>query len=460
MSGFRLPHRSDKRQDVDMTQGNIFRHIITFAFPLLLGNLFQQLYNMVDTWVLGNFASTDAYSAVGTVTPVCNMLIGFFLGLSAGAGVVISQHYGAGQHDKVQQAVHTAIVMTLALGVLFTAIGVAMTPYVLSLMNMASSMNKEATTYLRIYFSGIMGLMIYNVGSGILRAVGDSKRPFYFLVVCAVMNILLDLLFVIKFNMGVAGVAIATIISQFISAILVLITLVKSNSCVKLSPKKLRIHWDILKKIILVGIPAALQMAVTSFSNVFVQGYIVHFGKECMGGWTTYSKVDQLLFLPMQSVSLAATTFVGQNLGKGQSDRARQGIKVSLLVAIGATCILMLPVIFFAPYIAAFFSKDPKVVEYSALFLHWLTPFYVLCCINQVFVGALRGAGNSRAPMFITLSSFVLFRQLYLFVTSMIRNEILPIAMAYPAGWLLCSLLMIIYYYKVRLGKNSVVEAN
>ena len=458
MSGFRLSHHRAKRQDVDMTHGSIIKHIIAFAFPLLLGNLFQQLYNMVDTWVLGNFASTDAYSAVGTVTPVCNMLIGFFMGLSAGAGVVISQHYGAGQYDKVQQAVHTAIVMTLGLGVLFTAIGILMTPYVLRLMNMTTGMHKEATTYLTIYFSGIIGLMIYNIGSGILRAVGDSKRPFYFLVVCAVMNTLLDLLFVLKFQMGVEGVAIATIISQFVSAILVLISLFRTNSCVRVSFRKLRIHWNMLKKIVLIGIPAALQMTITSFSNVFVQSYIVYFGGECMGGWTTYSKVDQLLFLPMQSVSLAATTFVGQNLGRDQPERARQGVKVSLLVAVIATCILMLPVLVFAPEISAFFNADPKVVEYATLFLHWLTPFYILCCINQVLVGALRGAGNSRAPMIITLCSFVAFRQLYLFVMALICNETLPIAMSYPAGWLLCSLVMLLYYYKVQLGKTRIVK--
>lgn len=458
MSGLRLSHRSAKRQDVDMTQGNILQHIISFALPLLLGNLFQQLYNMVDTWVLGNFVNNDAYSAVGMVTPICNMLIGFFMGLSAGAGVVISQYYGNGQYDKVQQAVHTALMMTLGLGVLFTAIGVLMTPYVLQLIgNMTPEMNKEATTYLSIYFSGIMGLMLYNIGAGILRAVGDSKRPFYFLVICAVMNTGLDLLFVLAFDMGVSGVAIATILSQAVSALLVIITLFRTNSCIKVSFRKLQIHGDMLKKIFKVGIPAALQMTITSFSNVFVQDYIAYFGRDCAGGWTTYSKVDQLLFLPMQSVSLAATTFVGQNLGKGQPERARQGVNVSLLTAAVATCILMIPVIIFAPYIAGFFNDETAVVEHATLFLCWLTPFYVLCCINQVFVGALRGSGNSRAPMIITLCSFVGFRQLYLFFMARVCNEILPIAMSYPAGWILCSVIMFIYYKKVRLDKSRLV---
>ena len=459
MSRFRLSlHPAKGKQDVDMTHGNILRHIIGFALPLLMGNLFQQLYNTVDTWVLGNFVSNEAYSAVGNVGPIVNMLIGFFMGLSSGAGVVISQYYGAGQHDKVQHTVHTAIVMTLILGVIFTGLGIFMIPFMLDLMNMPESVAPEATTYLTIYFSGLMGLMLYNIGSGILRAVGDSKRPFYFLVVCAVLNTALDLLFVLAFGMGVEGVAIATILSQTVSAVLVMITLLRTDSCIKITVKKLRIHWDMLKKIFKVGIPAALQLAVTAFSNIFVQSYINYFGPNCMSGWTTYSKVDQLLFLPMQSISLAGTTFVGQNLGKGQTDRARQGVKVAMLLACGATVLLMIPVITFAPPIAAFFNAEPAVIEFASLFLRCITPFYVLCCINQVYAGALRGAGNARAPMIIMLCSFVGFRQLYLYVMSGICNAILPISMAYPAGWLLCSAITAIYYHKVQLGKTRLVE--
>ena len=457
MSGFRL-HSAKGKQDVDMTQGNILGHIITFSLPLLLGNFFQQLYNMVDTWVLGNFVSNEAYSAVGNVGPIVNMLIGSFMGLSTGAGVVISQYYGAGQEEKVQHTVHTAIVMTLCLGVLFTGIGIFMIPFMLNLMNMPDVVKPEATTYLTVYFSGSMGLMLYNMGSGILRAVGDSRRPFYYLVVCAIMNTVLDLVFVLVFHMGVMGVALATILSQGVSATLVIIALVRSSNCVKLTLRKLRIHWDILKKIVGVGIPAALQMAVTAFSNVFVQSYINYFGPDCMSGWTTYSKVDQLLFLPMQSISLATTTFVGQNLGKGSAERAKQGIKTALLVACCTTMLLMIPVIVFAPPLAAFFNAKEEVIDYASLFLRWLTPFYVLCCFNQIHVAALRGAGNSRAPMIITLCSFVGFRQLYLFAMSQICNEILPISMAYPAGWLVCSAITAIYYHKVQLGKTRLVE--
>lgn len=459
MSRFRLSlHPAKGKQDVDMTHGNILHHIIGFALPLLVGNLFQQLYNTVDTWVLGNFVSNAAYSAVGNVGPIINMLIGFFMGLSSGAGVVISQYYGAGQHENVQRTVHTAIVMTLVLGILFTGLGIFMIPFMLNLMNMPESVTPEATTYLTIYFSGLLGLMLYNMGAGILRAVGDSKRPFYFLVVCALMNTFLDLLFVLGLRMGVSGVAIATILSQGVSAVLVLVTLFRTDSCIKITIKKLCIHWDILKKIFKVGIPAALQLAVTAFSNIFVQSYINYFGPNCMSGWTTYSKVDQLLFLPMQSISLAGTTFVGQNLGKGQTERARQGVKVAMLLACGSTLLLMIPVIAFAPPVAAFFNAEPAVIEFGTLFLRCLTPFYVLCCINQVYAGALRGAGNARAPMIIMLCSFVGFRQIYLYLMSNICNEILPISMAYPAGWLLCSAITAIYYHNVKLGKTRLVE--
>ena len=449
-----------KKRDVDMTEGNIVRHLITFAFPLLIGNIFQQLYNTVDTWVVGNFVSNEAYSAVGTVGPIVNMLIGFFMGLSSGAGVVISQYYGAQRQDKVQETVHTAVLMTLLLGIVFTGIGLAMIPLMLDLINMPDTVIPAATTYLSIYFAGLLGLMLYNIGAGILRAVGDSQRPFYFLVVCAIMNTVLDLVFVLEFNMGVAGVALATIIAQGTSALLVIITLLRTDSCIKLKLKSLKIHWDMLKKIISVGIPAALQMAITAFSNIFVQSYINFFGEDCMSGWTTYAKVDQLLFLPMQSISLASTTFVGQNLGKNQVARAKKGVRTAALMAITSTVILCIPVVAFAPYIVAFFNDKPEVVEYGALLLRWLSPFYVLCCFNQVYASALRGAGNSKAPMVIMLVSFVAFRQMYLFVMSRVWNEILPIAMSYPAGWLLCSLLTVMYYRKVQLGKTRLVDDN
>ena len=455
LKAFFSPKRA---RDVDMTQGSITRHIITFAFPLLIGNIFQQLYNTVDTWVVGNYVSNEAFSAVGTVGPVINMLIGFFMGLSSGAGVVISQYYGARRYQEVHDTVHTAIVMTLVLGVAFTGIGLGMIPYMLRLMNTPANVLPESTAYLTIYFSGIMGLMLYNIGAGILRAVGDSQRPFYFLVICALINTVLDLVFVLVFRMGVRGVALATIIAQSTSALLVLITLMRTDECIKLSLKDLKIHWNMLKKIIAVGIPAAIQMAITSFSNIFVQSYINYFGADCMSGWTAYSKIDQLLFLPMQSIALASTTFVGQNLGRNLPERARAGIKRALTLAITSTLVLMVPIMVFAAPVVSFFNSKPEVVAYGTMLLRLMTPFYVLCCFNQVLGGALRGAGNSKATMVIMLLSFVAFRQAYLFTASRICNEIVVIAMGYPAGWLLCSLVTGIYYRKTSLTKTRLVE--
>lgn len=458
---FHLHHhaRHHARYDVDMTQGSTTRHLVRFALPLLAGNLFQQLYNMVDTWVVGNFVSNEAFSAVGTVTPIINTLIGFFLGMSSGAGVVISQYYGAHRPEKVREAVHTAMLLTVIMGVVFTGVGIAMTPLMLELMKTPAEVAPDQTAYLTIYFAGIMGLLLYNMGSGILRAVGDSQRPFYFLLVSAGVNTALDLLFVLKFGMGVEGVAYATIIAQAVSAVLTIAVLIGYDGSVKLSLRDLRIHWRMLKKIVAVGIPAALQMAITAFSNVFVQGYINHFGADCMSGWTAYTKIDQLVILPVQSLSLASTTFVGQNLGVGNVERAKGGVRRALYLSFAVTAVLLVPVLTLAPDMTAFFNSKPEVVSYGALLLRLLSPFYFFFCINQVYSGALRGAGNSQVPMFIMLGSFVVFRQIYLYVMAhFISNEIVPIAMGYPAGWFVCSAVTLLYYAHCKFDSHRLVE--
>ena len=451
-------HHRQARYDVDMTQGSITKHLINFSLPLLLGNLFQQLYNMVDTWVVGNYVSNEAFSAVGTVGPVINTLIGFFLGLSSGAGVVISQYYGAGREEKVRQAVHTALMLTLVLGVVFTAAGIAMTPLMLQLMKTPAEVAPEQAAYLRIYFAGVIKLLLYNMDSNILRAVGDSRRPFYFLVVSAVLNTVLDLLFVIKFHMGVEGVAYATIIAQAVSALLTLWVLMRAEGGIRLELRALRFTWSVLRQIVAVGIPAALQMAITAFSNVFVQSYINYFGPDCMSGWTAYTKVDQLVILPVQSISMANTTFVGQNLGVGDTPRAKKGVRISLWLSVAVTAVLLIPVLLFAPDLTAFFNSKAEVVSYGALLLRLLSPFYFFFCINQIYAGALRGAGNSQMPMWIMLGSFVVFRQIYLYIMSnYISNEIIPIALSYPAGWFVCSVATLLYYHHCKFDSHRLV---
>lgn len=442
------------RHSMDMTQGSIIRQLISFAFPLLVGNLFQQLYNTVDTWVVGNFVSDNAFAAVGSMGPIVNMFIGFFLGFSAGAGALISQNFGAKNEDAIEKLVHTAMVMTFVMGLIFTVAGHLLTPLLLEFAKIPDAVKPEARTYLSIYFTGILGLVFYNMGAAILRAVGDSKRPFYFLVVCAVLNTVLDLLFVLGFGMKVEGVAWATIISQGISAILIIITLMRSKSCIRLQFKKLQVNWHLLGRIFSLGLPSALQVALTSFSNVFVQSYINFFGPSCMSGYTAYSKIDMLLFLPAQSVSLATTTFVGQNLGCGQVKRAKQGVTQSLWLSAGVTGVLMIPVLLFSGDVVRFFTSQAESIRYGTMFLQHITPFYLLTCFTQVYSSALRGAGNSRAPMIIMVSSYVAFRQVYLAIMSHICNEVIPIAMGYPAGWILCCIIFMFYYYRTPLDKH------
>lgn len=452
------------RRDMDMTQGGIVSNLLKFAFPLLLGNFFQQLYNMADTWVIGQTGENGAYAAVGSVGPIVNILIGLFSGLATGAGVVISQYFGAKDREKVEKTVHTALLLTLILGAVFTALGVLATPRVLHLMLQTEGESGEvypfARRYLTIYFYGLFSMMFYNMGAGILRAIGDSARPFYFLVAAAVTNTGLDLLFVFVFDMGVAGVAWATVIAQTLSALLTLLTLLTTRSAVRFSPKKLRLHGDMLRRILVIGIPSAIQLALTAFSNVFVQSYIAHVNgsqTENLGGWTTYTKLDQLIFLPMQSLSMAVTTFVGQNCGVRDIKRAKKGTRVGLLCALSITGVLIILMELAAPSLSKLFNGDPAIVANASLLLRVLTPFYVCCCVNQILAGALRGSGDSTAPMMIMLCCFVGFRQLYLFIMShYISNDLLPMALGYPTGWMLCCLCITLYdhffgYRKYRL---------
>ncbi len=445
-----------KSIDVDMTDGSIFKHLIMFTIPLLIGNLFQMIYNMVDTWVVGRFVSDAAFSAVGTLGSVTNLMIGFFTGLASGAGVVISRFFGARQYDRVRDTVNTAVIMTAVLCIAFTVIGLAVIPVFLLILDMPEAVNSEALTYLTIWFAGISGLMVYNMGSAIMRAVGDSRRPFIYLVVAAITNTVLDLVFVLVFKWGVAGVAIATIIAQALSAVLTVISLCRNESYVKVSFKGMKLDTNILKEIICIGFPAAFQMAITSFSNIFVQSYINYFGESVMGGWTAYSKIDQIVILPMQSLALASTTFVGQNLGLNQVKRAEKGANTAFYMSLVATVALVIPIMIFSGTFVKIFNTNPEIIDYGTLFLRTLTPFYLFWCVNQIYAGAMRGAGNSKAPMFIMLFSFVLFRQLYLFVVfNFISKEIIPISMGFPAGWAISALITFVYYRKVGLSPKE-----
>ncbi len=447
-----------QRRELDMTTGNEFRLLLAFALPLLAGNIFQQFYNIVDTWVVGNYVSDEAFSAVGTMAPITNLFISLFMGFSNGGGVVVSQYFGAKNYEKVHDAVHTMIATAVILAAALTVISQLMVPTMLQLIKTPEDVYPQSLTYLRVYFAGVSGLLFYNMSAGILRAVGDSRRPVLFLITSAIVNTVLDLTFVLVFHMGVGGVALATIIAQFVSATLALTTLTRTSACVKIHWNELKIDPEMLKKIVKVGVPSAVQMGLTSFSNVFVMSYINQFGKFVMGGWTAYHKIDMIIIQPMQSLGIATSTFVGQNIGCGQEERARRGVKKALILAISITLTLSLLVAVFAPWITMFFNKEPEVIRYGTLFMRRLTPLYFLFCINNILSSALRGSGNSRVTMYIMLFSFVLFRQAYMFVVStFISNTILPLAYGYPAGWAVCSFVTFLYYRSHGLQKGSVV---
>ena len=449
-----MKHASSRAPD--LLHGPVFSNMTRFFLPIMLGSLLQQLYSMVDAVVLGRLVGKTALAAVGgSDLAIINLVVGFFVGLASGACVVVSQHYGAGEDGAVRRAVHTAILFSVVIGAVMTALGIGLARPILVLLDPPAETLEDSIVYLQWYFAGMIPSMVYNMGAGILRAVGDSTRPFYFLVVSAVINTVLDLVFVLVFDMGVAGVAWATIIAQGVSALLVVLTLMHSHTCIRLRLRELRIKFDVLKQILFIGVPAAVQMAITAFSNVFVQSYINVFGADCMSGWTAYSKIDQFIVLPMQSISLAATTFVGQNLGHGSLERAHNGTRIGMMMALVTTAVLLVPVLIFAPALVTFFNAKAEVVAYGSLFLRYISPFYLVMCTYQIHAGALRGAGNSRVPMIIMLASFVLFRQLYLFVTArLFPGNVNAVAFAYPAGWVLCSVLMLTYYHKMRLGKG------
>ena len=439
--------KKSRGTDIDMTEGSIFRHLFIFAIPLLLGNLFQLLYNTVDTVILGQYVSDAAFSAVGSLGPTTNLMISLFMGLSSGASVVIAKAFGSGDIAKVKRAVSTSLFLTLFLSVLLTIVGQLLVEPLLMILDMPSNEKIEAEKYLSIWMLGISGLLFYNIASAIMRAVGDSTKPFIMLVFSAVLNAVLDIVFVRAFEMGVEGVAYATIISQWISALLVLILLFTTSSAVKIHPKDMRLDLGILKTIFMIGLPAALRLGITSFSNVFVQSYINYFGGDAMGGWTAYTKIDMVVLLPMQSLSLAATTFVGQNLGHGLRKRAERGANVALLMALVSTTMLIIPIIAFPGIFVSIFNTNPDIIEFGSLFLRFLTPFYLIWCVCLIYSGALNGAGKTIVTMIIMLSSFVAFRQIYLYVVAnFIDNSPIPITLSYPLGWTIAAVSTFIYY--------------
>lgn len=429
-----------------MTEGSIFKQILYFSIPLIIGNLFQQLYNTVDSIVVGNFIGDNALAAVNSSGAIVQLLISFFMGLSMGGGVTISNYFGARNREGVHKAVHTTFALSVLSGVLATIIGVVFTPAILKLVNVDPEVMADSVLYLRIYFMGILGLIVYNMCSGMLRAVGDSRHPLYFLIVSSVINVVLDILFVAVFNLGIAGVAYATLIAQFASAILSIRQLMRTDQMYKLELKKVRFHMDILKRIIKIGLPSALQNAIVSFSNVVVQANINSFGKEAMAGAGSYMKVDGFALMPVMSFSMALTTFVGQNIGAKEFERVKKGTKIGVLMSCTTILIISMILLVFAPQVMSIFSSNPNVIAVGKTMMYSVVPGYLFVAISHALAGVLRGAGLTKIPMYVMVVCWCICRVIWITVTVKLFNDIRFVFLGWPVTWVLSATVLIIYY--------------
>lgn len=437
-----------KTKSTLMTEGPIWKRMILFAIPLFLGNLFQQLYNTADSLIVGNFLGSDALAAVSSSGSLIFLMVGFFNGISLGAGVVIARYFGAREKEKVQDSIHTTVAFGIVAGILLTAIGLIMTPTFLRWMGTPADVLKNSVLYFRIYFLGSIAFVLYNIFVGILQSVGDSRHPLIYLIISSVTNVVLDLLFIGVFRFGVGSAAVATILSQFLSAILCLIHLMRCKEDYQIHLKKIRFDFPMLKLIISNGLPSGFQNSIISFANVIVQSNINSFGKMAVAGCGAYSKIEGFGFLPITCFALSLTTFISQNLGARQYERAKKGAKFGVLCSITMAEIVGIIIFFTAPYLVAAFNNDPQVVAFGTAQARTITLFYFLLAFSHCIAGILRGAGKSTIPMFVMLICWCIIRVSYITVAVRIIPDIKVIFWAYPITWTLSSILFIIYYFK------------
>lgn len=439
-----------QRPDINgITEGVIWKQLLLFFFPILLGTFFQQLYNTADAIIVGKFVGKEALAAVGGSTgTLVNLLVGFFVGVSSGASVIISQLYGARKGDDVSRAVHTTIALALASGAALTAFGLAFSEKILIRMGTPQEVLAYAVPYLKIYFLGMIPQLIYNVGSGILRAVGDSRRPMLFLICAAMTNIVLDVIFVLGLNMGVRGAALATIISQLASAVLVIVSLRHAYGAYRLQIRKIRFHGRMLKRIISIGLPAGLQSVMYSFSNIIIQTSVNGFGTDVMAAWTAYGKIDGLFWMVISAFGVSITTFAGQNFGAGQYDRMRRSVRVCLAMAAGATVMMSTLVLLLGRPMIAMFTDDAHVVETGMVIVRLIVPMWVAYLCIEILSGAMRGAGDTLVPTLMTLVGVCLVRIFWVSVIVPMHHELQVLMTSYPLTWSLTSVLFVLYYRK------------
>lgn len=430
-----------------IVEGVIWKQLLIYFFPILLGTFFQQLYNTVDAVVVGNYLGKEALAAVGGATgTIINLLVGFFVGLSSGATVVISQYFGGGDEEGVSRAVHTSIALSLAGGIFLTFVGIFGARWALEMMGTTADVIGGATDYMRIYFAGVIMNLLYNMSSGILRAIGDSRRPMIYLIICCLVNIVLDILFVGFMHMGVAGAAIATISSQAVSAILTMRALMRTEECYKFVIKKLRVDFPLLGRILRIGFPAGIQSMMYSISNLLIQANINALGTDTMAAWTAFGKVDSIIWMVMGAFSVSVTTFVGQNWGAGKVDRVKTSIRTGMVVELLSTLIMSGVILLTGQHLIRLFTQDEGVIAISLMIMHCNVPLYVSFVPIDLLSGGMRGMGNSLAPMLIICFGVCIFRVVWLFTAVPLNNNIITIVLSYPISWILTSIVMIIYY--------------
>lgn len=437
-----------KRDGMQITEGVIWKQLLIFFFPILLGTFFQQMYNTVDTIIVGRFVGTQALAAVGSTSALVNLINGFFIGLSTGASVVISQFYGANDRGGVKRALVTNAVLAVILGVLAVLVGTIFSPRLLQLIKTPENCIEDAISYASIYFYGGIATVVYNMGSGVLRAMGDSKRPLYFLIVTCFTNIFLDILFVVVLKLGIEGAAIATVLSQYISAVLVVVSLCRLPEDIRLTPRMLSVDPVLLRRVLLIGLPAGLQFVTFDLSNLLVQAGINTFGDITVAAWAAYAKTDSLTWMVSGAFGVAITTFVGQNFGAQKYSRIRRSVWICLGMSIAAQLFISACVITFREFILGIYTTDAEVIRVGAYAMLLIVPFNALFMFVEVFAGAMRGTGYSVLPTVITGTCVCLFRILWVLTVVTRWHTIEMLCIAYPLSWILAAVVFLIAYLR------------
>jgi len=429
----------------DLLNGRISKQIMLFFFPILLGTFIQQLYNTVDAFIVGKYVGKIALGAVGGTTgTLINLLVGFIVGVASGATVVVAQFYGKGDKQEVKKTVDTGMFLSIIMGLIMMVLGIYVSPFLLKITSVPDEMYDMSLSYMQIYFSSLIPLMIYNVGASILRAVGDSKRPLYFLIASCFVNIILDYIFVKTFNMGVNGAAIATLISIVVACLLTLIALGSSGDCYKYELKDSKFIPQLIKEIIIIGMPAGLQSVMYTVTNVLIQKAVNSFGTDTIAAWTAFGKIDSVFWMFSGAIGTACMTVAGQNFGANKIDRVRRTIRDGLIIHIIGTILISSLTYFFGPYLIELFSDDTNVIEIGYSFIKFLAPVWITFACVEVLSSCIRACGDSLRPMLVTAICICLFRIIYIALCQ--KDSIITVCKCYPISWVMASIVLIVYY--------------